>query len=80
MLKGDQSPPADSESRPPGLPETIKKKTYTDISRFNSMAPGLLVYLVYLSLGWNQHRYRDDSREAEAADDDWQDESDEEDE
>ena len=25
--------PADSENRPPGLPKTIKKKTYTDISR-----------------------------------------------
>jgi len=34
--------PADSENRPPGLPKTIKKKTYTDISRFNPMAPGLL--------------------------------------
>jgi len=32
---------ADSENRPPGLPKTIKKKTYTDISRFNPMAPGL---------------------------------------
>jgi len=33
--------PADSENRPPGLHKTIKKKTYTDISRFNPMAPGL---------------------------------------
>jgi len=33
--------PADSENRPPGLPKTVKKKTYTDISRFNPLAPGL---------------------------------------
>ena len=33
--------PADSENRPPGLYKTIKKKTYTDISRFNPLAPGL---------------------------------------
>jgi len=33
--------PVDCENRPPGLPKTIKKKTYTDISRFNPMAPGL---------------------------------------
>ena len=32
---------ADSENRPPVLPKTVKKKTYTDISRFNPMAPGL---------------------------------------
>jgi len=35
--------PADSENRPPGLPKTIKKKTYTDISRFNPLTPGLSV-------------------------------------
>jgi len=34
--------PADSENRPPGLPKTIKKKTYTDITRFNPMVPGLI--------------------------------------
>jgi len=33
---------ADSENRPPGLPKTIKKKTYTtytDISRFSENMP-----------------------------------------
>jgi len=31
--------PADSENRPPGLPKTIKKKTYTEISRFSQNMP-----------------------------------------
>jgi len=31
--------PADFENGPPGLPKTIKKKTYTDISRFSKNMP-----------------------------------------
>jgi len=31
--------PADSENRPPGLPKTVKRKTYTDISRFSENMP-----------------------------------------
>jgi len=31
--------PADSENRPPGLPKTVKKKTYTDISQFSENMP-----------------------------------------
>ena len=31
--------PADSENRPPGLPKTVKKKTYSDISRFSENMP-----------------------------------------